>query len=294
MASPRTLVSTASERGRLWIENQDPVSRTGAGVGWFRRYQAADGQLYALLLTAYFFLTVVPLLVVFTTYVYNDPLALAHRVENRLSLEPATRTVFESVLGGASGHKATALLIAVVNVFFFGLGFGRALQLVHARSWGLDLRKRAIVDQLLYLEVLGALSLLILLFVLQTKALEGQPSWIGWLLDLGWLAVLVGFFTYLPWRLLGRRVTAWDIFPGAVFTVLGCVAMRLISGFLLRRWLEWYSATYGGFGFVMAIFFWLVIFATVLVLAAALSPTLAQRRDLRAAQLTATLERSTG
>jgi hypothetical protein len=63
------------------------VSRTGAGVGWFRRYQAADGQLYALLLTAF----------------------------------------------------------AVINVFFFGLGSGRALQLVHARSWGLDLRKRALV-----------------------------------------------------------------------------------------------------------------------------------------------------
>jgi hypothetical protein len=29
-------------------------------VGWFRRYTAADGQLYAVLLTAYVFLTLLP------------------------------------------------------------------------------------------------------------------------------------------------------------------------------------------------------------------------------------------
>jgi membrane protein len=294
MAGPRAIVATAQERGRLWIENQDPVSRTGAGVGWIRRYQAADGQLYALMLTAYFLMTGVPLLIVYSTYIYDDPLALAHRLEDRLNLEASTSKALESVISGAADHRFSALLIAVISVFFFGLGFGRVMQLVHARSWGFDLRKRALVDQLLYLEVFGVLALLLLLYVLQTKALEGQPSWIGWLLAAGWLGVLVAFFTYLPWRLLDHRVAAWDILPGAVFTVLGFVAMRLVSGFFLRRWLEWYSQSYGGFGFVMAIFFWLIIFATILVLAAALSPTLAQRRDLRAAQLTATLERSTG
>ena len=65
------------ERGSLWIANQEPTSRKGATVGWVRRYQAADGQLYAVLLSAYFFLTMLPVLLVTVSYVYRDPTALA-------------------------------------------------------------------------------------------------------------------------------------------------------------------------------------------------------------------------
>jgi hypothetical protein len=121
-------------RGRLWIENQDPASRKGATIGWVRRYQAADGQLYAVLLTAYVFLTVVPLLLLEGSYLYSDPLAVAHRIEQRLKLEGATSKLLDDAMTGASGHKLAAVLIAAIDLFFFGLGFGRVLQLVHARS----------------------------------------------------------------------------------------------------------------------------------------------------------------
>jgi membrane protein len=269
------------DRGRLWIENQDPASPAGATIGWVRRYQAADGQLFAVLLGAYFFLTVVPLLLVETSYVYNDPGALAKRLEHRLSLQGTTSKLLDAVLVGASGHKFSAALIAAINLFFFGLGFGRVLQLVHARSWGMDLRKQALVDQFRYVEVLAALFLLTALFVVQTKALRGDPAWISWLLDVGWLLVLVGFFVWAPRLLLHKRVAARDILPGAVFTVLALLGMRILSGILLRNWLEWYSKTYGALGIVMAFFFWIIILTTILILAAALSPALAHRRDLR-------------
>ncbi len=58
---------------------------------------------------------------------------------------------------GAGEHKLSAVLIAVIDLFFFGLGFARVLQLAHARSWGLDLRKRVEADQARYAEVLGAM-----------------------------------------------------------------------------------------------------------------------------------------
>ena len=269
------------DRGRLWIENQDPASRRGATIGWVRRYQAADGQLFAVLLAAYFFLTVIPLLLVYSSYLYSDPEALAKRVEHRLGLQGSTSTLFETVMSGASGHKLSAALIAVIDLFFFGLGFGRVLQLAHARSWGLDLRKSVVLDQVRYLEVLGAIAALTLLYVVQTKALRDDPSWIGWVLDVGWLAVLVGFFVWAPRLLLHRRVASRDILPGAAFTVLGFLVMRIISGLLLKHWLEWYSKSYGALGIVMAIFFWIIILATIMILAAALSPALAARRDLR-------------
>jgi uncharacterized BrkB/YihY/UPF0761 family membrane protein len=286
-SSAQTRGVAVAERGRLWIENQEPATRKGATVGWVRRYQAADGQLYAVLLAAYFFLTLLPLLLIESSYVYNDPLAFAHRVEHRLRLSGATAKLFETVMVGASGHKLSAALIAVIDLFFFGLGFGRVLQLVHARSWGFTLSKNVIADQSRYLAVLGALALMTLLFVVQTRALRGDPSWIGWVLDIGWLAVVVGFFAWAPWLLLKHRVPLRDILPGAIFTVLGFVVMRLISSLLLNHWLNWYSKTYGALGIVMAIFFWIIILATIMVLAAALSPALAHRRDLRQGRIVA-------
>src|SRR5262249_48062245 len=159
---------------------------------------AADGQLYAVLLAAYVFLTVLPLLLIETSYVYDDPTALATRIERRLHLQGDTSTLLKTVMVGASGHKLSAALIAVIDLFFFGLGFGRVLQLAHARSWRLDLRKNVVADQIRYLGVLAAVVVLTLLYVLQTRALRGEPSWIGWVLDIGWIALLVGFFVWAP------------------------------------------------------------------------------------------------
>ena len=196
--SAQTRGMDAYTRGRDWVEGRDPATRTGATIGWFKRYRAADGQLYAVLLTAYFFLTMVPLILVETTYVYKNPEAFATRLEHRLKLSGTTSHLLSTVLAGSGSHKLSAMLIAVVNLFFFGVGFGRVLQLVHARSWGLDLRARALLDQSLYYGILVVLALMTFVFVLQTRALRNSPSWIGWVLDLGWLALVIGFFVWAP------------------------------------------------------------------------------------------------
>ncbi len=281
VAAVQTRGTHVYERGRLWIENADPASPHGTTIGWLRRYQAADGQLYAVLLAAYVFLTVIPLFLVYTSYAFKNPTALAERLVHRLKLEPATAKLVETVFTGAEGHKLSVALIAAAHLFLFGLGLGRVLQLVHARSWGLDLRKRAVLDQVRYVQVIGGIALLSGVYVVEKRSLAGQPSWIGWVLNILWLAVLVGFFVWAPRLLLGGAVAARDILPGAIFTVLAFGVMRVISQILLKNWLEWYSKTYGAIGIVLALFFWIVIFATIMILAAALSPALAHRRNLR-------------
>jgi membrane protein len=264
--------------------NRDPASHSGAAIGWVRRYQAADGQLYAVLLSAYLFLTVLPAMLVEASYLYSDPTALADRTEHRLGLTGATAALFQSVLVGGKDHKFGVVVLALLNLVFFGLGFPRVLQLAHARSWMIDLRKNALVDQARYLAVLLVILVMSFLFMLQTRELLGQPAWIGWLLTVCWLALLVGFFVWAPHLLLHRRVPASHLLPGAVFTVLALIALRLASSLVLAHWLTSYSKSYGALGIVMAIFFWIIIGGTILVLAAALSPALAHRRDLRQAR----------
>ena len=180
---------------------------------------------------------------------------------------------------GVGEHKISAVAIAIIDLFFFGLGFARVFQLVQARSWGIDLRKSVIADQARYASVLAAMVLGVILFVLQTRALRGDPSWIGWLLDVVWLGLLLLFFVWAPRLLLHHRVSARDLLPGAVFTLAGLVGLRLISSLLFTHWLNWYSSTYGAFGIIIALFFWIILEGTLLVLAAALSPALAERRD---------------
>jgi membrane protein len=283
IAGAQTHGTAAAERGRVWVEAQGPDSRKGATISWVRRYQAADGQLYALLLGAYFLLTVLPVTLVAVSYAYDDPTALAHRMERRLGLQGETADLFSSVVAGTSGHRLSGVLIAMLDIFIFGLGFARVLQLAHARAWGIDVRKRAIADQARYAAVLVAMLAGICFFVLQSRELEGRPAWIAWLLDVVWIALLLVFFVWAPRMLLDGAVSVRQVLPGAVFTVVGLIALRLLSSFFLRRWLVWYSTTYGAFGIVIALFFWIILAGTVLVLASALSPALAERRDALAA-----------
>ena len=161
--------AAVAERGRLWIENQPPDSRKGATIGWVRRYQASNGQLFAVLLSAYLLLTLLPVFLVVASYSYKDPTALADRIEHRLRLKGTTAQLFSSVMVGTGEHKLSAVLIAIVDLFFFGLGFPRVLQIAHARSWGIDLGKSVLADQARYVEVLVALVLGAALFVVRQR-----------------------------------------------------------------------------------------------------------------------------
>lgn len=270
-------------RGVDWADRQDPATRRGAGIGWYRRFRESDGGLFTVLLTAYFFVTALPAAIVMMSYVYSDQTELADRVAHRLNLTGDVKTMLDSVLTSAGGHQLGATLIAVADVLLFGMGFGRVLQIAHSRAWRINLGKPQFTDQFLYVGTLAIPLGMVLLYVLESRELHGQPSWIGWVLVPVWLLILFAYFVWMPQKLLHGQVTKRDVVPGAVLTILGLIGLRLLSALLFRHWLVWYSKYYGSFGIVMAMFFWIMLYAGVLVLAAAFAPALAQRRDLREA-----------
>jgi uncharacterized BrkB/YihY/UPF0761 family membrane protein len=270
-------VTGLAERGQRWAAAQDPATRRGVGTHWVRRYREADGQLYAVLLAAYVFLTVLPVGVVQATYISGNPDAFANRLTGRLELTGPPAVFVRHALVGAQDDRLVAVIVAVANVAIFGLGFGRVLQLAHARIWGLPLT-RSVADQGRYLAVLLALMWLTCAGVLQVQYVRGAPSGMGLALDAAWLVVLTAYFVWAPRLLLHRRVGARDLLPGAVITVAGLAVLHVGATYVLRRWLVSYSNTYGGLGIAMAILFWFIAAGTVMMFAAALSPAVAARR----------------
>src|SRR5204863_10085388 len=112
----------------------------------------------------------------------------------------------------------------------------------------------------------------------QLSELKGHPAWIGLVLTVGWVAVLAGFFTLAPWLLLHKQIDRRDLLPAGVLTALGLVALMLVSSFVMEFWINLYASDYGGFGVVLAIYFWLAFSSFVIVAAASLGPALTQRR----------------
>jgi uncharacterized BrkB/YihY/UPF0761 family membrane protein len=268
-----------SSRGRDWAEQQDPASPTGVAIGTWRRYRSAEGALETALLSLYILVAVVPAMLVMEEYLEKNPAALANHMVRHYGLSATTGALVRGVLAQDRTHELGSALFAVAGALFFGLGFGRVLQRVHARAWGIELPSRQL-DQARYAAVLLGLYGLLLLLLVQLTELTGGRAWERLAVIPGWVALLVLYFLWVPRVLLHGRVPTGDLVSGAVLTALGLVALMLISSFVMQPWVDLYARDYGGLGVVMAIFFWLGFSSAVIVLAASLAPALVERRGL--------------
>jgi membrane protein len=270
-----------SQRGRDWADRQHPDSAQGVAIEAWRRYRAVDGPLQSALLSLYVLVAVLPALLVLEEYLDPHPNSLASSLVHHFGLNQPTSQLIHSVLSEGRAHELGSALLAIAGALFFGLGFGRVLQLVHARAWKLPLPTRQ-VDQALYATVLIGLYGLLLLLLVELNELKGSPAWIERVLALGWIALLVLFFVWAPWLLTHKVISRRDLLPSAVLTSLGLVVLIFVSNYVMQYWIDWYARDYGGLGVVLAVYFWIAIASAIVVWAASLSPALAERRALRA------------
>jgi membrane protein len=267
-----------ADRGQAWVDRQDPASRSGVTIAWLKLYKSRDLPIYAMLFTAYFFVTALPAAIVLSSAVSGDASSLSSRLSHRMRLSGETEQLVHNVLIGATNHQLAAVVIAVGNVILFGTGYGRTLQSVHCRAWGIDLGRARLSDQAMYVGVLGAFVGVVLLYLVQANRIgEGWPV----LLTVPiWWAVLAAYFIWAPWMLMHKRVPARALVPGAALVALALIGARVASRFFLARWLNWYGQNYGGFGIILAVWFWLFVISSIVVFGAAIAPPLAERREL--------------
>jgi membrane protein len=277
----RTRAEGAASRGREWVERRDPASPTGVAINAWKRFDAVDGPLQSLLLSTYVLIAVLPALLVMVEYLETDPAALANHLAHHYGLQDGTAGLLRGVLVGDHAHKLGSALLAIAGALFFGLGFGRVLQAVHSRAWNLDIHHSQ-KDQGRSAIVLLLLYGLIVLLLVQAKELAGGPSWEGLAVAPGWAALLTLYFAWTARFLTHRRLAWGDVLPGAALTGVGLVVIMIVSSWVMELWLDFYARDYGGFGVVMAIYFWLGFSSFVIVASASLSPVLAERRGLRA------------
>jgi uncharacterized BrkB/YihY/UPF0761 family membrane protein len=279
-SNTRARVEAVSRRGHEWVERQDPASPAGLAIDAWRRYRSVDGPLQSALLSLYILVAVLPALLVMEEYLDAHPAALVNHLVHHYGLNASTAQLLHGVLVNGRTHELGSALFAIAGALFFGLNFGRVLQLVHARAWRLALPTRQ-TDLALYAAVLLGLYGLIMLLLVQLSELKGSPSWVGNTLALGWVGLLVLFFVWAPWLLTHKEVSRRDLLPGAILTAVGLVVLMLISSVVMEFWINLYARDYGGFGVVLAIYFWIAFSSAAIVAAAALSPALAARRELR-------------
>jgi uncharacterized BrkB/YihY/UPF0761 family membrane protein len=282
VAGARARAGAAARRGQDWVDRQDPASKRGTAIGAWQRYREIDGPLQSLLLSTYVFVAVVPALLVIEEYLDSSPRALADHLAHHFGLSATTASLLRSVLVDTRQHELGSALLATAGALFFGLGFGRVLQLVYSRAWRIQLpAKRS--DQGRYALVLLGLYGMLLLLLVQVKELRGGPSWDNLAVSPGWVALLTAFFVWGPRLLTYKELSRRDLLPGAALTAAGLVVLMVLSSLGLEVWLDFYARDYGGFGVVMAIFFWIGFGSSLVVFAASLSPALAVRRQMRAA-----------
>jgi membrane protein len=196
-------------------------------------------------------------------------------------LNASTSELLHNVLGQGRSHELGSALLAIASALVFGIGFGRVLQLVHSRAWKLDLPTGPF-DQIGYGAVLAGLYGLLLLLLLQLNEFHTSSTLVKALLGIGWVGFLTLFFDAAPWLLTHKQISRRDLLPGAVLTALAVVGLMIVSSFVMQFWVDLYARDYGGFGVVLAIYFWIAFSSAVIVGAASLSPALAARRSLRA------------
>src|SRR5262249_23986713 len=156
------------------------------------------------LLSLYILVAVLPALLVMEEYLDSHPAALANHLVHHYGLSASTAQLLHGVLVNDRAHELGSALLAIAGALFFGLNFGRVLQLVHARAWRLTLPARQ-TDFALYAAVLLGLYGLILLLLVQLTELKGSSSWVGNTLALGWIGLLVLFFVWAPWLLTHKQ-----------------------------------------------------------------------------------------
>jgi YihY family inner membrane protein len=254
-------------------------------------YKFADDQggYLAALITYYGFLSLFPLLLIFSTvlgFALPGNQALQQQlVDSALAQFPIIGdqlTDNAQPLRGSGAGLAVGILVALYGA----LGVAVAIQNALNQVWGVPMNRRPDPVRARLRSML-----LLLLFgvgVLVTTVLSGLAAGagdVGAHLDFGLRVAAVAvsvaancMLMMLAFRALtSRPVSVREILPGAILAALAFQVLLSTGAFFVRTGLLGSSQVYGLFGIVLGLMAWIYLEAVIVVLAAELNVVLARR-----------------
>ncbi|MET9623839.1 YhjD/YihY/BrkB family envelope integrity protein [Streptomyces sp. NPDC006464] len=200
-------------------------------------------------------LTLVPLLIVVAAADLASGQGFARWLVQGLGVTEVSQEEVEQLFGkpGQALQRTTAFGLAALAAF--GVTFGSAVQTGYERAWDLPTaRWHTMWRHVVWLAVLVAA---LLLFVAGPPP-EDVPAGVTALVTFG---DVVGTFFFFWWSqrfLLCGRIRWRALAPGALFTALGLLGLRVFSQFVFSPLIASNAVTYGQFGTVLVLQSWLV------------------------------------
>ncbi len=243
------------------------------------------GGYLAALITYYGFLSLFPLLLIFSTVLGfllpADPQLQQQLIDSALSQFPIIGDQLTSSAQPLRG-SGSGLVIGILVALYGGLGVAVAIQNALNQVWAVPVNKRpdplrARLRSLLLLVLFG----IGVLFTTLLSALGTAGQELGSAVRVGAIVLSMvantGLFVLAFRTLTARAVSVRDVLPGAVMAAIGWQVLQSVGTIYVEYQLRGSSQVYGLFGIVLGLLAWIYLEALIIVLAAEVNVVLVQR-----------------
>jgi membrane protein len=201
------------------------------------------------------FVTLVPLLIVVAAAAPINGRTFPEWAVAGLGLSGRAATSVNHLFGPTNRVLSTTTALGLAVLAVFGLSFVSVVETGLARVWELpSARLLSVWRRVVWLAALVG-------FLLVGSDLLAQ-LYSNWFIDaLRWCATTVGSMFFFWWTarfLLEGRVPWRALLPGAAFTVVGLVGLRLFSALIFSPLIVSSAITYGAIGAVLILVSWLI------------------------------------
>ena len=266
----------AYQRRRRWL---------GVPIAVVYKFVDDQGGYLAALITYYGFLSLFPLLLIFSTVLGfllpGNPALQQQLIDSALGQFPIIGDQLGSTAQPLRG-SGWGLTIGILVALYGGLGVAVAIQNAFNQVWGVPVHRRPdpVRARLRSLLLLGLLGLGVLLTTaLSAVVAVGERFGPGLRIGAVVLAVITNAALFvLAFRTLTtRKVAIREVLPGSVLAAVAWQVLQSLGAIYVDYQLRGTSQVYGLFGIVLGLLAWIYVEAVVIVLAAELNAVLARR-----------------
>jgi YihY family inner membrane protein len=257
----------------------------GVPIAVVYKFVDDQGGYLAALITYYGFLSLFPLLLIFSTVLGfllpGNPALQQQLIDGALGQFPIIGDQLGSTAQPLRG-SGWGLTIGILVALYGGLGVAVAIQNAFNQVWGVPVHRRPdpVRARLRSLLLLGLLGLGVLLTTaLSALVAFGERFGPGLRLGAVVLAIVINAALFvLAFRALTtRRAAIREVLPGAVLAAVMWQILQSLGAIYVDYQLRGTSQVYGLFGIVLGLLAWIYVEAVVIVLASELNAVLTRR-----------------